>query len=109
MENDGSAPTLNYGKTVELFKVKIGEASEAQLKEIEEFETVVKSHGSMNLDQKCEVPQVLFASLMRSGNTFFRKLLENITGIDTGSNLTNGFTLNFMLMAQGLKGEGYID
>lgn len=29
MENDGSAPTLNYTKTVDLFKVKIAEANEA--------------------------------------------------------------------------------
>lgn len=29
MENDGSAPTLNYTKTVELFKIKLAEANEA--------------------------------------------------------------------------------
>lgn len=46
---------------------------------------------------------------MRSGNTFFRKLLESITGVATGSNLPNFLTLNFQLMAQGLKGEGIID
>ena len=62
----------------------------------------------MYLDGTEEVPQVFFASLMRSGNTFFRKTLESILGISTGSNLSNNFTLNFALMAQGLKGEGVI-
>jgi hypothetical protein len=46
---------------------------------------------------------------MRSGNTFFRKTLETLTGVCTGSNFPNNFTLNLALLAQGLKGEQIID
>jgi hypothetical protein len=63
----------------------------------------------MNLDGTVEVPKILFGSLMRSGNTFFRKTLESITGINTGSNLSNLASLNFYLMAQGFRAEAIID
>jgi hypothetical protein len=46
---------------------------------------------------------------MRSGNTFFRKLLESSSGVASGSNLPSFLSLDFILMAQGLKGEGIID
>jgi hypothetical protein len=43
----------------------------------------------MFLDGKVDVPQICFASLMRSGNTFYRKLIESITGLVSGSNIQN--------------------
>lgn len=63
----------------------------------------------MFLDQSVDVPQIHFSSLMRSGNTFFRRTIETLTGVCTGSNLPNSISLNFALMAQGLKGEQIID
>jgi hypothetical protein len=63
----------------------------------------------MFLDDKCEVPHVLYVSFMRSGNTFLRKYLESMTGIVTGSNCPNVFTVNFALAIAGLKGESYTD
>lgn len=63
----------------------------------------------MFLDESVEVPKILFGSLMRSGNTFFRKTLECITGVSTGSNIPSNNTVNFVLMAQGFRAESIID
>ena len=48
--------------------------------------------------------QVAFASFARSGNTFLRRFLEQITGIYTGSDMRVEFTKNVQFM--GLDGEG---
>ena len=45
---------------------------------------------------------------MRSGNTFLRNYLEGATGVVTGSTQPNDNTLNFQLLAAGLKGEGHL-
>ena len=63
----------------------------------------------MFLDRRSKVPKIIFASLMRSGNSFFRKLIEQVVGVATGSNLMNNALLNFMLCAGGLKGEQFAD
>lgn len=52
--------------------------------------------------------QIIYASYLRSGNTFLRNFLESITGIVTGSTQPNTDSLNFALLASGLKGEGHI-
>ena len=45
-------------------------------------------HGSLKfLSSETKPPLVAFASFPRSGNTFLRKYLENITGIYTGADL----------------------
>lgn len=41
--------------------------------------------GSVFLDESPEVPQIVYSSYLRSGNTFLRNYLENISGIITGS------------------------
>jgi len=46
---------------------------------------------------------VIFASYPRSGNTFLRKYLEEITGIATGSDMTTEMTMCIQL--DGFKGE----
>lgn len=51
---------------------------------------------------------ISYTSYPRSGNTFLRKYLENITGIATGSDQLMKFTLNVSLQYQGFKGEGIV-
>jgi len=51
--------------------------------------------------------KVAYDSFARSGNTFLRKLFEQVTGISTGSNFPMiPATMQQML---GMRGEGYID
>jgi len=51
---------------------------------------------------------ISYTSYPRSGNTFLRKYLENITGIATGSDMFMKFTLNTTLQFSGFKGEGIV-
>ena len=51
---------------------------------------------------------VSYASYPRSGNTFLRKYLENITGVATGSDQLMKFTMNVSLQYTGFKGEGIV-
>jgi hypothetical protein len=77
-----TAPTLNYDHLISMLLGK-----DTQSDEIAGFEQLVQENGSMYFDKKCEVPPIAFASLMRSGNTFYRRLIEEISGVATGSNL----------------------
>ncbi len=47
--------------------------------------------------------RVAFASYPRTGNSFLRKILENITGVFTGSDMP--LFKSMMLQQQGLLGE----
>jgi hypothetical protein len=51
---------------------------------------------------------ISYTSYPRSGNTFLRKYLENITGVATGSDQLMKFTLNVTLQYSGFKGEGIV-
>ena len=51
--------------------------------------------------------RVAFCTMSRSGNSFFRKYLENITGVTTGCALVS--TLTAALFMKGLKGEQTTD
>lgn len=51
---------------------------------------------------------ISYTSYPRSGNTFLRKYLENITGIATGSDQLMKFSLNVELQYSGFKGEGIV-
>ena len=48
-----------------------------------------------------------FQSFPRSGNTFLRKYLELLSGIETGAD--NTLSLNVVLQMQGMKGEDIVD
>ena len=61
----------------------------------------------MYLDEQSEPPQIFFASVMRSGNTLSRKMMETISGIATGSNYTIIPSINFALTVQGFKAENH--
>jgi len=75
--------------------------------EIKAFENYINTYGSGFLDELCKVPKVIYSSFMRSGSTFFRKYLENITGVATGTPYSNQIAVNFALAVMGFKGEGH--
>lgn len=58
--------------------------------------------GQPNKSQK-----IAFCSFPRSGNTFLRKYLELLTGIQTGSD--NTLDVNVFLQMMGMKGEDIVD
>ena len=76
-------------------------------KEIEELEKRLEQ-GPLFLDKKESVKKIVYSSYLRSGNTFMRAKLEAITGITTGSTVPNAWSVNFQLLASGLRGEGHI-
>jgi hypothetical protein len=53
--------------------------------------------------------KTLICSYPRSGNTFVRKLMEEITGILTGSDCSPKQKLNKDLKEMGLLAEGIVD
>ena len=53
--------------------------------------------------------KVAYVSYSRSGNTFFRKLLEQVTGIFTGSDNSLDIGLAYQLQHSGFTGEGIYD
>jgi hypothetical protein len=65
------APKLNFEELESLFL-----RTDQEAEEIKAFENTIKEWGPLFLDEKKPVPRVYIASLMRSGNTFFRTLLE---------------------------------
>ena len=81
-----SAPTLNYDEVKNLLLSKPGENVD-KIKEFEEL--LAKNNGSLLLDGKVEAPKAFFTSSLRSGNTFSRKLYEQIFGIASGSAVPN--------------------
>jgi hypothetical protein len=74
-----------------------------------EFEELTNKELCTYLDGKSKVPQVYFASLMRSGNSLLRRILEKITGIIIGANFPTLLTGCFSLAIQGFKGEFNVD
>lgn len=99
-----TAPTLNFKTILDIFMMK---ESALGSYEIRAFESYVNTYGSGFLDELCKVPKVLYSSFMRSGSTFFRKYLETITGVATGTPYSNQIAVNFALAILGFKGEGH--
>lgn len=99
-----TAPTLNYKTIIDVFMTKV---SAINSYEIKAFETYINNHGCGFLDELCKVPKVLYSSFLRSGSTFFRKYLESITGVATGTPYSNQIIVDFALAALGFKGEGH--
>jgi hypothetical protein len=57
------------------------------------------------LNESEHLERVTYASYPRSGNTFIRNNLEQISGIYTGGNMSNQFELDIALKDKGFKGE----
>ncbi|CDW84253.1 UNKNOWN [Stylonychia lemnae] len=51
--------------------------------------------------------RILLATFPRTGNSFLRQYLENITNIVTGTDMD--FAVNYELGLNGFKGEGHVD
>lgn len=68
----------------------------------QEYRDLLKD-GPVFLDRSEEFPKVAFASWARTGNSFLRKLLEQVTGVFTGSDMQLEKTLP--LQQSGLLGE----
>ena len=49
----------------------------------------------------------MLTSFPRSGNSMLRRLVENVTGVETGSNMPA--VINAVLPIIGMKGESYFD
>lgn len=95
------APTIAYEDVIRILQSK-----DIASDEIHRFEHLLEN-GSIFFDGKSHVPKYAFASLLRSGNTLLRKILENVTGIVTGSAFTAIASCHIALINQGLKGEAY--
>lgn len=76
-----TAPTSNFRRTKQLLLSKVTST--------EEFCKLTQKlnlwNGSTFLDESEEIPQIVYSSYLRSGNTFLRNYLEKISGIVTGS------------------------
>jgi thiol-disulfide isomerase/thioredoxin len=101
------SPRLNYDMLQRIFRLDLAHAAESD--EVHMFEKLVNENGSLMLDESREVPQVYFASVMRSGNTLSRKLMESISGVSTGSNYNIIPSINMALTIQGFKAENHYD
>ncbi len=73
------------------------------------FEKNYSDYKSIFLDGKKKVSKVVMTSFFRSGNTMMRKILEDATGVVTGSIYNNSVYINYQLMFNGFKGEGRHD
>jgi hypothetical protein len=51
-----------------------------------EFEDITSREMCTYLDGKSKPTQIYFASLMRSGNSLLRRIVERVSGIITGAN-----------------------
>lgn len=100
-------PRLNFQTLQNIFRMDVQSALENE--DVKHFEAVVNEHGPVLLDEASEVPHVFFASVMRSGNTLSRKLMETVSGVLTGSNYNIIPSVNFALTVQGFKAENHFD
>lgn len=67
-----------------------------------------KTLNAKFLDEKVKisgVERVIYSSVPRSGNSFLRKLFEQISGVSTGSDVSLKNILNLSLQQIGFKGE----
>ena len=77
--------------------------------EITNFENLVKENGTIFFDKSEKVHHVLLVSFPRCGNTFTRKIFENITGVTTGSDFNTDNCPTMALTILGFKGESVQD
>ena len=61
------------------------------------------------LDGKAYGNKIAYTSYSRSGNTFFRRYLEQVAGIYTGSDGDLNYALHYSLQYNGFSGECMVD
>lgn len=79
-----TCPTINFN---ELKAVLLGKATDEA--NTEAYLKLVSGDSPKFLDSKVDLTgqRIAFASFPRSGNSFFRKMIETITGVFTGSDV----------------------
>ena len=98
--NEGTR-TIN----LEQLKTMLASSDESLLEEMQwVFEDGVKYLDGGNV---CSRPKIAMASFPRSGNTFLRKYLELLTGVQTGGDNSLHYNVNFQML--GSKGEEIVD
>jgi hypothetical protein len=107
LANDG-APTIEFDN---LRRVLLSKRilPKDQMISRADFEKNYKEYKSIHLDGTKKVSKVVMSSYFRSGNTMMRKILEDATGVVTGSIYNNKVYVNYQLMFNGFKGEGRHD
>ena len=100
-----TAKTVNYHKLVEILCSK----DESLM---EENAWIWDGHnyfldGKVHLNDSSIANHVQFTSFPRSGNSFLRRLIENVTGIETGSTMPPVLACIFPII--GMKGETHKD
>lgn len=83
-----TAPTQSFEKLMNILKNPHWEDSE----EVKEYDAFVKEHKFTYLNPGEPHPQVYLASLMRSGNSLVRRIMENVTSVIGGANFNNLLT-----------------
>lgn len=68
-----TSPKLNYDT---LCKIFLNKDPNAFADETKDFEKNTEEYSTLFLDEQVKPVNCFIASLMRSGNTFFRRLLE---------------------------------
>jgi hypothetical protein len=82
-----STPTINFEQLKDLLL-------STDHSRMEEYQSLIKGDCKF-LDKKSEMigNRVAFASFPRTGNSFLRKILEQVTGVFTGSDMIIKMTL----------------
>jgi hypothetical protein len=105
MEIDTATP-LNFDM---LQRILCNKDRNALVDETQHFEENFEKYGPVFLDKKRKPVTVFIASLMRSGNTYTRKMFEQVTGVCTGSNFPNNTSWDAALLIMGFKGQQHVD
>lgn len=99
-----SAPRLNFNELKEVLCASTG--SKANWEAYENFMAKIKEGNECHfLDNQVDMTgnRVALQSFVRSGNTFIRRYLEQVTGIVTGADMH--IDLTFFEAMMGLKGQ----
>lgn len=73
-----SCPVVNFDSLKDLMLSK-------DLSKLQEFKELI--NPCKFLDKKVGMPGIAFVSWPRTGNSFLRKIIENVTGIFTGTDM----------------------
>lgn len=82
--------TLNYDEYINLLK------SKASLIKEEDYQWIFEGQAKL-LDASQKTPKLTYATYPRSGNSFFRKYFESITGLSTGNDIECRYMVNLAL------------
>ncbi len=88
-EAQRDTPKVNFTQYIELLKSK-------DLHSLQDNEWIFQGLSKF-LDMSETVPKLTYATYPRSGNSFFRKYFETITGLSTGNDIECKYLVNLAL------------